>query len=309
MLESQTLSAYNATMTTTVFLPGQFTFGSIPGFTRQIVALNGHPTDNEFIFDFSRLTFIDGSGMTVISNTMEWLSHRGVRISFRGHQRQFASSIAYLDDCGFFNRHLGSSVRPNATIRNTTLPFTQVAHAEAHGWLEYNFTPFMCAVLDVESGALASIRSCVGEIFNNIQDHSTLNIGFAHVQHYPNMQKVCITVSDFGRGIPNSMRAKRPNLSDSEAVMLATQAGITSQTTPRNRGLGLNLLIERVISNFGEVTIYSFNGAVRCARDSQGTLVQVPLIGNGAYPGTLVDISLPTDQFVGDEFEEEEIEW
>ena len=115
----------------------------------------------------------------------------------------------------------------------------------------------MCGVLSVPSGALASIRGCVGEVFNNIKDHSTLNVGFAHIQYYPRMDTVKVTVSDFGRGIPNTMRDRNPNLNDVQAILTATQEGVTAQSTPRNRGLGLDLLIRRVTSNKGNVTIYS----------------------------------------------------
>ncbi len=296
-------------MPRTVHLPPQFTFGSIPGFTSQIVGVNGYPTDAEFLFDFSQLSFIDGSGMTVMSNVMEWLTYLGVKISFTGFQHYGAYPIAYLDDCGFFHRHLGNSLRPLARVRKSTLPFTKVAHADAHNWLTNNFTPFMCGVLSVQSGALASIRSCVGEIFNNIQDHSTLSIGFAHVQHYPKVNRVNVTVSDFGRGIPNSMRQRIPELNDMQAVLMATEEGVTAQTTPRNRGLGLDLLIRRVTGNSGTVTIYSFNGAIVCQATGDGAIVKTPLMGNGAYPGTLVDIALPTNRFVGDEFAEEEVRW
>lgn len=293
----------------TVRIPYRFTFASLYGVTREVVGTDGYPTDNHVIFDFSNLGFIDGSGLTVISNTIEWLHHHGVRVDFSGHSRPHVDCIAYLDDCGFFERYLGQSLRRYASIRNTTLPFARISEDEAHAWLTYQFTPFMCGVLGVESGALASIRGCVGEVFNNIKDHSTLSVGFAHVQFYPRMDSVKVTVSDFGKGIPNTMRDRMPNLNDVQAVLMATQEGITAQTTPRNRGLGLDLLIRRVTSNNGNVTIYSYNGALSCSRAADGSIAKVPSGGNGAYPGTLVDISLRTDCFVGDSYEEEELEW
>lgn len=167
----------------------------------------------------------------------------------------------------------------------------------------------MSGVLGVPNGALASIRSCVGEVFNNIADHSTLNVGFAHIQHYPRMDEVRVTVSDFGRGIPNTIRDWLPNLNDVQAILRATQAGVTAQTTPRNKGLGLDLLITRVTSNHGRVTIYSYNGALMCCLGANGNIERNPVAGNGVYPGTLVDISLRTNCFVGDDYEEEELEW
>lgn len=296
-------------MTTTIILPNRLQFSSLGSVTRAVLGGDGCPADNHFIFDFSNLTWIDGSGLTVISNTLEWLYHHGARVEFANFNRPHTASISYLDDCGFFERHIGDKLHPFSRPRATTLPFMRVDEGHSHGWLENEFTPFMCYVLNVQSGALASIRSCVGEVFNNIADHSTLNMGFVHVQHYPNMDRVRVTVSDFGRGIPNTIRDRIPGLTDTQAVLRATEEGVTAQTTPRNRGLGLDLLIRRVTSNNGIVTINSYNGALVCKAGRAGAVERIPSGGNAPYPGTLVDISMRTDRFVGDDYTEEEIEW
>lgn len=300
---------YGAAMPTVVQVPSQFTYGALYAFTSQVVGPDGFPRDNHFTFDFAHLAFIDGSGLTVFSNTLEWLHSHKAAVYFTNHNRPHSASICYLDDCGFFSRNIGQSLRSFARVRPTTLPFMRVDQSEAFSWLENNFTPWMSGVLSVPSGALGSIRACVGEVFNNIPDHSTETIGFAHIQHYPNVKNVRITVSDFGRGIPNSIRAALPGLSDADAILKATEEGFTSQSTPRNRGMGLDTLIRCVTSNEGNVSIYSFSGALTCWRNSDGTIFRHTSQGSGAYPGTLVDISLKTDKFVGDEFEEEEMIW
>src|SRR5690606_4737618 len=152
-----------------------------------VVGTDGRPRDNEFVFDFRGLNFIEGSGLTVFCNTLEWLYSHEAKVFFQHHDRAQCGAITYLDDCGFFERHLGQKLRPFACVRRTTLPFTRVAHADAHGWLEFTFTPWMADVLGVPHGALGSVRTCIKEVFNNINDHSTLDLGFVHVQHYPNM--------------------------------------------------------------------------------------------------------------------------
>ena len=296
-------------MPTVVTLPNYFNYGTLYSFTAAVVRFDGFPADKEFTFDFGRLTFIDGSGLTVLCNTLEWLYSHGVKVWFDNHARPQSASIAYLDDCGFFERHTGSRLRSTASIRNSTLPFTKVAHADAHGWLEYNFTPWMSGVLGVSHGALGSVRTCIKEVFNNILDHSTQNIGFVHVQHYPNKQNVKVTVSDFGRGIPSNIRVHYPDLTDAAAILKATEPGFTTKSTPRNMGVGLDFLIESVTGNQGSVSIYSFMGALHCNRDGANAPRRIPVLGNGSYPGTLVEISLRTDCFVGDDEDEEEMTW
>jgi hypothetical protein len=294
-------------MSTTVQLPSQFKMASLYSFTRQIVGHDG-PLDDRFEFDFARLQFIDGYGLTVLCNTLEWLGNHGVRrvfINFRGA----SAAKLYLDDCGFFERYLGQPLRPESRVRSTTLPFTPVAHAEAHGWLEYRFTPWAAPALGVRPGALTSVRACIGEIFNNILDHSTQDIGFVHAQHYPNMKTLNITVSDFGRGIPNTIRSSFGNLRDDVAILRASTRGVTTKSNPNNQGVGLDYLITNVTTNGGRVRLYSFSGALICSGDGAGGIRREALIGNGSYPGTLVDILLRTDCFVGDEEERENVEW
>ncbi|WP_375428847.1 ATP-binding protein [uncultured Sphingomonas sp.] len=293
-------------MTTTVNLPSNFNYGSMYAFTAAIVSANGVPRDREFTFDFGRLQFIDGSGLTVFCNTLEWLYSHDVKVTFQNHVDVSSDSIRYLDDCGFFERHLGRKLRTSASVRGTTLPFMRVAHADAHGWLEYDFTPWMSGVFGVPHGALASVRTCVKEVFNNIIDHSTQNIGFVHVQHYPKINRVRVTVSDFGKGIPSNIKTSFPALDDGAAILEATKPGFTTKSTPRNMGVGLDFLIESVTGNKGSVSIYSFKGAVTCHRNASGVMQRHSSLGNGSYPGTLVELSLPTDCFVGDDVEEEE---
>jgi anti-sigma regulatory factor (Ser/Thr protein kinase) len=290
-------------------LPGNFNFSTMYAFTGAVVGANGYPLDNEFVFDFKWLGFIEGSGLTVFCNTLEWLYSHGVKVFFLNHDNVSKYPIAYLDDCGFFERHLGAKLRPHASVRGTTLPFMQVAHADAFGWLEYQFTPWMSGVLNAPHGALASVRTCIKEVFNNINDHSSQTIGFVHVQHYPKVNRVTATISDFGKGIPSNIRASHPLLNDGAAILKATAEGFTTKSTPRNMGVGLDFLIQSVTSNQGSVSIYSFKGAVTCYRDASGVVQRLPSLGNGSYPGTLVELSLRTDCFVGDDAEEEEMTW
>lgn len=296
-------------MVTTVTIPGRFTLQALYPFARTVVKPDGYPVDNQIMFDFSQLHFIDGSGLTVFCNTLEWLGSHGVACSFANHAVNKSDAISYLDDCGFFKTYLNAPLRPHCSVRGTTLPFTRVAHAEAHGWLESRFTPWMSYTLGTPAGSLASVRTCVKEIFNNILDHSTQQIGYAHVQHYPRMNLIKITVSDFGRGIPNSIREKYGPMNDAAAVLLASQDGVSSRSTPRNQGIGLDFLVDSVTGNHGWVSIHSFQGSLMCAEGVGGGAVRSPTLGRGSYPGTLVDIALRTDRFVGDEIVREDVAW
>lgn len=278
-------------------------------FLRDVVGPDGRPTAANVVFDFSRLNFIDGSGFTVLSNAIEWLTSRGTRCSFREFHRPSSPAIAYLDDCGFFQEYIKRTVTEGPRCRPTTLPCTAVQHAHAHGWLEHTFSPWLSGILRVSHGALASVRTCLKEIFHNINDHSTKDTGFVHVQHYPNLRLVKITVSDFGTGIPNTIRSRFGDMSDSAAILHACTEGVTAKSRPNNMGAGLNYLIDRVMASDGQVRIRSLAGSVNCFRGNAGQPIRQQVTGNGTYPGTLVEIELDTRLFVGDEEERVEVEW
>ncbi len=292
-----------------VIIPAQFTIATTHPFSRLIVSHDGYPVDPHIVFDFGQLRWIDGSGLTVLCNALGWLHSHGVQCQFTNHTGLQRQAISYLDDCGLFRTYLGQSLSSHSQVRGTTLPFTAVPHAEAHGWLANDFTPWMAYTLGVQPESLGSLRTCIKEVFNNILDHSTKDTGFIHLQHYYNLSRVKITVSDFGIGIPNSMRAKFGPMNDVQAILKASWDGVTSQTQPNNQGAGLAVMIDYVVRAGGAMGIYSYGGGLHSRQGHDGRPTREPTAGNGSYPGTIVDVSLNTAAFVGDEVENGTVEW
>jgi hypothetical protein len=295
-------------MTTIVTLPQVFRANAIDRFTRQAVRSDGRPTDDRFVFDFQKLDFIDGSGYTVLSNTLGWLQYHNAELRLRNFDDMNKEGIRYLDHCGFFRRHLGYALDNASRVRSTTLPCTSIEHARAFSWIEHSLSPWLGYALDASYGSLSSVRTCVKELFNNIADHAAVNTGYVHAQHYPSARQVKITVSDFGVGIPTTIRRRFGAMTDSEAIRYAAEEGVTAQSTPNNMGAGLNYLIDCVTANEGNVLIHSLSGSMNCFVDRRRQHRR-PSLGRGSYPGTLVDITLDTRLFVGDEDERGEVEW
>ncbi|HEX8624173.1 MAG TPA: hypothetical protein VF782_03755 [Allosphingosinicella sp.] len=292
-----------------VTLPGNFTEAAIYPFVRAVVTPEGMPVAGEVIFDFQRLSWIDGTGLTVFCNTLEWLRARSAVFSFinyTGHKQ----AISYLDDCGFFKEYLGEPLSSKASPRRTSLPFKRIQPSEGFWWLDNTAAPWLADVLRVQVGALVSIKTSAKEIFNNIADHSAEQIGFVHLQHYPRREEIRLTISDFGTGIPATIRRRYGDMSDSKAIRLAVEEGITTRSTPNNRGAGLRILVDYVSHNKGSVAIYSLGGMLLTEPNEDGTPAFFSSQGAGTYPGTLVDIILRTADFVGDPVEEgEDFQW
>jgi anti-sigma regulatory factor (Ser/Thr protein kinase) len=214
-------------MTIVVEVPASFRVTAIDKFTQGVVGTNGKPLDQVFIFDFKKLDFIDGSGYTVLSNTIAWLIFHKVRVRFVNYNLVHKNGIQYLDDCGFFRNFLKKDLRSHRRVRSTTLPCTSVQNARAFDWIEHKFSPWASFEMNRSYGALSSLRTCIKELFNNIADHSSQNTGFVHAQHYPNVRQIKLTVSDFGIGVPTTIRNRFGNMTDAAAIKLAAEEGVT----------------------------------------------------------------------------------
>src|SRR5690606_13738642 len=156
---------------------------------------------------------------------------------------------------------------------------------------------------------LTTIRTCFGEIFNNIQDHAQESTGCIFAQHYPNKNQIKIAISDFGIGIPDNIRRINPSLQDHYAIEKASEEGFTSRTSPRNLGAGLHTIIENVVNNNnGAVHIHSNYGILSCIKGEDG-VEKYPTLEQGFYPGTFIEVILRTDFIENITDFEEEFEW
>ncbi|MHB2207760.1 ATP-binding protein [Methylobacterium sp. CM6257] len=259
-------------------------------------------------FDFAKLSFVRPVGVTFLSNLVHWLDANGCKVNF-SNLSGGAEALRYLDDSLFFEQHAGAKLNAAAAPRATTKPLRFVLRDEVHGWLRLDLIPWLAARLGITTASLVSFQTCISEVFNNIADHAKLEIGSIFVQHFPNENCIHIAVADFGLGIPASIRRVMPGLTDEEAVVKAVEEGFTSQSTPRNRGAGLDFLLRTVAShNKGTVTIYSSHTVVRF--DDPGTGIRsTVLTSRGFCPGTTIDIRLKTDTIEEIEDTREALEW
>ncbi len=262
----------------------------------------------ELRMDFEGLKFIRPAGVVFLSNLVQWLNEHGTKVSFCNTD-ETSQPIRYLDDSLFFEQTFGQKLRADASPRSTTQPLKKIAHKDIHQWLDFTLVPWLANRLSITKASLADIRSCISELFHNIEDHTQYDVGSIFVQHYPNQKRVTISLSDFGLGIPDKVREQVPGLSDPDAIKQAVQEGFTSKSRVTNKGLGLDSLLKTaVIRNGGEVTIYSGRAIVRFKRDE--THVRSYVFKDvGFCPGTTIDIDLRTDAIEALPDEREDLEW
>lgn len=245
------------------------------------------PKCSKLILDFTQLSFIEPVGVVVLSNTIEWLKKHEVKISFVNHTKR-TRAILFLDDSQFFQRYLHKKIAPASDVRNTTVPLGLVKHARSYFYIE-DLMEWLAKRLLMSKSSLTGIKVCLHEIFNNIRDHASEDTGCIFVQHYPQKDEIRIAISDFGVGIPTNVRIIIPAIDDSNAILKATEEGFTSKPGGKNRGAGLEILINSIVgNNKGVVHIHSLNGIYTAFNDYSQIQSHVRASKDGAYPGTLI---------------------
>jgi len=303
-----------------IILPRSFDENSMYSFISQIIYEDNKPKSYKFDLNFQNLTFIKPPGVTILHNILQWLIKQGVKVEFITPKLpkyiDKRNAIKYLDDCGFFKLYLGEKLISYSSLRQTTIALKNVSCEEFYEWLENTLLCWLINSLSLPSkSGFSKVKTCLGEIFNNINDHSGENIGCVFAQHYPQVEKTIeIAISDFGIGIPNRIKEKFQCSNDSDALKLAIKDGLSTKSYPGNRGSGLNHLIAIVVeSNKGSVKIYSNKGIIHVIHqpssvDTNKNIRILQYDANRFYPGTLILITFNTDSLY-EEIEEENFSW
>jgi anti-sigma regulatory factor (Ser/Thr protein kinase) len=296
-----------------IVLPEKFGAGSMYFVIEQATRGMSASGAQRVEINFARLKFIEPIGVVILSNLIEYLRRTGVPTVLTGINFQSTPAVAYLDDCDFFRRYTGASLRTWAKPRDTCLPLTMVANATAVGFLHAKLIPWLAMSLNTSEESLATVRICLDEVFSNINFHSGVDNGCLHIQHFPNSKEVQIAISDFGVGIPANVRKIRPEVIDSVALSLACEEGFTTQSNVKNRGAGLATLIRYLtLKDRGKLWIVSGTANLSAIHDSESKKSKVTSRSvKGFYPGTLVRITLKQDsiQDLATDVQSEEFSW
>jgi anti-sigma regulatory factor (Ser/Thr protein kinase) len=161
---------------------------------------------------------------------------------------------------------------------------------------------------------LSPLRLTVVEALNNIQDHSMSKVGgFIFTQYYEKKKELVISICDFGTGIPTKVnsflgRTGKEKLADNFALEKALEQGFSTQSTPNNRGYGLDTILSNVEAAEGQIEILSNNAYYWCRVKGKKCDKKSDKIKLN-FKGTYLVIRLKTSKFLNLEKEEgEEVE-
>ncbi|AIQ59667.1 hypothetical protein PBOR_23945 [Paenibacillus borealis] len=291
-----------------VYLPKEFDKDNMYYFINEVFDENMDLRARDYVFDFTPLRFIRPVGVTVLSNIIGRLKKQGAHLSityFEPDRSNRRCPMAFLDDAMFFKKFIDRTLDEKSSLRMTTLPLEHVEYNRSYEYLDYAMS-WLAGKLNLTKESLGDIKSCLVEVFNNIIDHSAEHTGSIFVQHYPRESRVMVAISDFGVGIPSSIQDILPGVDDAEALLLAIKEGFTTKSTPKNRGAGLDFLLQNVvINNKGSVYIHSNHGILSSTSGRDGMEITSRKT-EGFYPGTLLEIVFQTDTI---EYVEEEFSW
>ncbi|WP_349743632.1 histidine kinase [Roseateles cavernae] len=280
----------------TVLLPHYFNADTMFAFLAQVVDEQRDAKCSTVVFDFARLSFVEPVGVVVLSNVIEYFRQLGCKVLFKNHTMS-TGGVRFLDDALFFERYLGERVFPGSSPRSTTIPLGLIHSQRAQEYLLHTLMPWVGNAVGLTPESLAGVRVSLEEVLHNVRDHSGVSIGCTFAQHFPQRNRIQIAISDFGSGIPNVVRTKRPDTGDAAALRLACMEGFTTQSNVQNRGAGLPTLIRYVTqNNGGNVLIAAGEGALSAAPTPNGLHpYKITTRTAGFYPGTLVRVILRTD--------------
>ena len=213
------------------------------------------------LIDFSECTFIEPFHLVSLACLIEEYYLKNIQVKFTvGNNIEL---IEYLTSVNFFNywsdkRNVNDYIPANIT---TALSLWKISNEMISGYSTQTQRYFEQNYLNNKS--LMPLATSLSELFLNIFDHSQSQIsGFCLTQYYPNVGKIKFAVCDFGVGIPNSInnylnKQNSPILNDNQCLVKAFQFSFTTQSTPRNRGFGLDTIKTIILSNKGLLRVVS----------------------------------------------------
>lgn len=146
------------------------------------------------------------------------------------------------------------------------------------------------------------------EIASNVYDHSFSPLGAYIFSKYDKLKNTIeTTVSDIGVGIPFSInkyfRTKGVKyVSDQESLSKALQQNFTTETTPSNRGKGLDTVRSFIKQNRGIFRIYSGKAFYSLRDDGKEEITENPI---NYFKGTIVNFKIEVKNLNDIENEEE----
>lgn len=244
--------------------------------------------------DLTHMDFIAPYHVVSLACLIEEYHLKGIKIKFT---KSNTPASSYLKELGFFNYWNEGFDRKKYHPDEVKSSFClwQLDKEMFHAYVIYAkeyFNRHFFSGMNLEP-----LNVSLAELFNNVIDHSKSKVGgYVFTQYFQKKSQIVISLCDFGNGIPKTItrylkRNKDKIVSNEEAMELAFKRGFSTESTPQNRGLGLDNISSIVKTMKSDLLIISNDIYLR--QQSDGNFVKTVMKED--FPGTQVVISLNTN--------------
>jgi hypothetical protein len=210
--------------------------------------------------DFGNCNFVNPEVLVSLAHLVIEGIQKGIKFScVEPSDDKVKEHLHNVNWSGFINQNLytGADIMPIKT--KSALPLWRVTPEYYDSYSLYA-TRFLQNI-DSNNHDWSAFTSILLEIFNNIRDHSRCSTdAIAFCQFFSKNNTVRFAISDLGVGIINTVneyqvKNDNPKLPPIEALQKAFKKGFSVQSTPSNRGYGLDNLQSFLSSCRGELNI------------------------------------------------------
>ncbi|GAB1417213.1 hypothetical protein MASR2M117_26190 [Paludibacter sp.] len=144
--------------------------------------------------------------------------------------------------------------------------------------------------------SLFTLSSSLGELMNNIFDHSGSKIpGYSFSQYNSSRNSIITGVCDFGNGIPVTINSflrshGESDMSNDKALLKAFEIRFSTQSKPHNRGFGLDNVLSAILEQHSRALIISNNVLLNIWENGEKEITEL----KQNFPGTLFVIWINT---------------
>lgn len=249
-------------------------------------------------FDFTACNFLRPNAVAFLGGLGRLIESRNCAVAFDWDTVQNEKVLANLCENGF----AGAFQYPQSGWDGNSIPYREDRQLDMNAIMDYlTYHWIGKGWVHVSDRLRDAIVGCMWEIYSNAFEHSGSAIGvFSCGQYFKTMNDLILSVVDFGRGIPATVRAFLRRYVDDDRVSRFTGAMCLKWAFERGnstclsgvaRGLGLDLLKEFVCANQGKLEIYSNDGYVKVDRDEE-CFANCPF----SFDGTVVHITIRCDE-------------
>lgn len=249
---------------------------------------------SQLLVDFNNVRFMDTDDFVVLACLIESFYIKGCEIQFEGGTARFNQHLFNIKFKEYWKEGFDRN-KFTPSHNKTTLCLWKISENMTYSYSDYARQYFD---LFAKNKDLNPLASNMDEVFNNIFDHSKSPVtGYIITQYYPKYNMLSFSVCDFGIGIPTSINESDTDqefdFEDWEAILKALEMGFSINSTPRNRGFGLNNILEFTESSNGRLLIISNNGIVE---KKAGDKYQAR-ISDFNFTGTLIKVEVDLNTF------------